>query len=184
MDLSASTHTPGFHDLPHGVQSALFSLLSPRTLALCACVCRSWHALVTEQAWQEAHAALWPLPPPPLAAATEPPHSWQLSYALRQSAARCWLGRPSTDKLIAHRTAVKACCLLPGCDVLVTGEGRPAAARLLSFPQLPANGGCCCCASGVCVLQPLCRKVIATGAVLQAAWTELCGLGTCRAACS
>ncbi|PRW44244.1 F-box WD-40 repeat-containing protein [Chlorella sorokiniana] len=118
--LTASYPHADFAALPTPLQGALLSLLSPRTLAVCACVCRGWWELVAEQAWQQAFAALWPPPLPPLTAA-EPSRAWQLCYALRQAEARCWLGRPSTDKLIAHRTAVKACCLLPERGLLFTG---------------------------------------------------------------
>lgn len=141
MDPHSHSAPPAFSSLPLLLQTKLFSLLSPRTLAVCACVSRGWSELVAEQAWREAFAALWP--PPLAAAAAEPALDWQRSYAARQSAARCWLGRPSTDKLIAHRTAVKACCLLPEHDLLFTGAtlvkagscGGPLAFRLL--PPLP-----------------------------------------------
>lgn len=141
MDPHSHSAPPAFSSLPLLLQTKLFSLLSPRTLAVCACVSRGWSELVAEQAWREAFAALWP--PPLAAAAAEPALDWQRSYAARQSAARCWLGRPSTDKLIAHRTAVKACCLLPGHDLLITGAtlvkagscGGPLDFRLL--PPLP-----------------------------------------------
>lgn len=138
MDALANTDQADVNSLPHALQSAVLSLLSPRTLSVCACVCRGWRELVAEQAWREAFSALWSPPLAAAAAATEP-HGWQLSYASRQDAARCWLGRPSTDKLVAHRTAVKACCLLPGRDLLFTGDdGWPAPRWLLAFAPPPA----------------------------------------------
>lgn len=109
--------------LPHGLAAQLFSLLSPRTLATCACVSRGWRQLSLEQAWGPAYASLWPVDAATAVSCTATATAeWQRRFAARQLQARCWLGRPDTDKLVGHGSAVKACCLLPGGSLLFTGE--------------------------------------------------------------
>lgn len=112
---------PGFNDLPHALQALVFSSLSARTLAIASCVSRAWRSLALEpaDAWAGRYTALWQSPAAAPSAADAA--SWRRSYGTRQELSRCWLGRPATDRLAGHRSAAKACVLLPHQGVLFTG---------------------------------------------------------------
>ncbi|KAL4428518.1 hypothetical protein ABPG75_002607 [Micractinium tetrahymenae] len=112
--------SPGFSDLPHALQALVFGSLSARTLALASGVSRSWRSLALDPAtaWAGRYSVLWQ---PPTAATAAGDAAWQRQYGARQELSRCWLGRPATDKLAGHSSAVKTCVLLPRQGVLLTG---------------------------------------------------------------
>ena len=126
-----------FKDLPNVLVVAIFGHLSPQTLALASCVCSSWQTIASQAPWAQACAALWPSPADGAAADADGDAGWwQRQYGRSQLAARCWLGRPSMDKLMGHSDAVKACCLLPQHGLVLAGAPPPLAwlARRLAAP--------------------------------------------------
>ena len=76
-------------------------------LAFC---CRSW-ATFYRQRWQPPHRV---------------PGSWQQAYAGKVIAGKGYADRFRMDSLFGHGGAVRACCLLPACNAIVTGEGSAA----------------------------------------------------------
>lgn len=132
-----SSTEPSFQTLPAALQSAVLALLSPHQLARCACVSKEWRALVVQATWAQFYSQLWEPDAGAAAAAaapvTAPAADWQRLYGQRQLLARCWLGRPASDKLTGHTgQAVKACRLLAPQGLLFTGgPGRRTAAACL-----------------------------------------------------
>jgi hypothetical protein len=115
-------------DLPPPLLSLhILAKLSPHSLSICSCVCKSWRHTVTDARWAQLFAELWSLPADSSEEQLTPP-TWQRLYAARQLASRCWLGRPALDKLMGLSDAVKACCLLQQHGLVFAGE-RAAAGR-------------------------------------------------------
>jgi hypothetical protein len=117
-----------FQDLPHALAVIVFSHLSPLTLATASCVSRGFRDLASERPWRRFYAQLWPLPPTADAGGALP---WQRQFGRRQLGSRCWLGRPSLDKLVGARDAVKAVCLLPQQGLLFAGAAPPGAGSVV-----------------------------------------------------
>ena len=91
----------------------------------CAFRCRAWTAFF-RQRWQHPRRVLG---------------SWQQAYASKVTAAKGYAEQCRTDSLFGHGGPVRACCLLPACNAVVTGAhsdrskavGVPAAQDIVLF---------------------------------------------------
>ncbi len=71
----------------------------------CACCRRAWSAFF-RQRWQQPRRILG---------------GWQQAYASKVNAAKGYAEQCRTDSLFGHGGAVRACCLIPACNAVVTG---------------------------------------------------------------
>ena len=68
--------------------------------------------------------------------------SWQQAYAGKVLAAKGYADRYCTDSLFGHGGAVRACCLVPACNAIVTGIATTRSAQYSS-----------CCTLHTCTFQ-------------------------------